>query len=540
MSSAAPGLSRATQIPLSAILLFVAVGLAHLPLIGLHLFHVWHKEYYQYMPLVPIGALLLAMRRAEDSFGEPDFGLGTMVLATLGIVCSVASVVIYSPWFSVWSLVFSLGVAARLTGGLELTRAIRPGALFLLLMLPLPLDSDAELLTWLQRATVKGSGAVYEWSGGFCMIVGAIVQLPRLPEPLFVADACSGIQSLFAVLTCTIFYLLWNRRGLFQSLLVLVTAAGWVMAANIARVLAVMAFTRPGVLDLSRGWLHQALGMSTFLAAFLLTLSTDRLFLVFNPPRELPPIDDDFPEGRPGRGRAASFAAVAFAMVLLGTGVYSAKLIFSSSQEQGGKLTYNFKIPELGPHHLPTALGDWRLVKSDGLVRRTEDDQMAANSQQWRYSNGFQSALISVDYPYPETHDLQACYENLGWTVAARDLIDVAPAYAPPIGDFVRLRLQKRSDEYSYVAFTAFTLNGEPETLGRIRLVDAIETKFSSFVNRVLKQGGGKIRIRQPIYQVQLVSESPLPLTPAQVKQLDELFLLARRHFAPPNLTINP
>lgn len=540
MSTAAPALQHETSTVVGAKLLFGAVILAHLPLIGLHLFQAWPKEYYQYMPLVPVGAWMLAMRGAKDSFGEPDFGLGTMVLATVGILCFAASVAIPSTWAAVWSLVFNLGVAARFTGGLELTRAVRPGVLFLLLMLPLPFDSDRDLLTWLQRATVKGSGAVYEWAGGFCMIVGAVVQLPHLPEPLFIADACSGIQSLFAVLTCTIFYLLWNRRGFFHSLLVLVTAVGWVMAANIARVLAVMAYTKPGVLDLSRGWLHQVLGMLTFLTAFLLTLSTDRLFLVFNPPRGLPPIDDDLPEELPSRNRSASFAAVAFAAVLLAAGAYSAKLIFTSTQEQGAKLTYDFKIPALGAHHLPTALGDWRLVKSEGLVRRTEDDQMAANSQQWRYSNGFQSALISLDYPYPETHDLQMCYENLGWTVAARDLIDVAPAYAPPVGDFVRLRLQKRSDEYSYVAFTAFNLNGTPETLGRIRLVDAIETKFMSFVGRVLNQGGGKIRVRQPVYQVQVKSDSPLPLTPAQVRQLDELFLLARQQFAPPNLTINP
>jgi exosortase len=540
MSTAAPALQRATSTTVGAKLLFGAVILAHLPLIGLHLFQVWPKEYYQYMPLVPVGAWMLAMRGAKDSFGEPDFGFGTMVIALLGVLCLTASVLIYSPWFSVWSLVFNLGVAARLTGGLELARAIRPGVLFLLLMLPLPLDSDAELLLWLQRVTVKGSGAVYEWGGGFCVIVGAIVQLPRLSEPLFVADACSGIQSLFAVLTCSVFYLLWNHRGVIHSLLVLASAVGWVMAANIARVLMVMAFTNPGVLDLSRGWLHQALGMSTFLSALLLTLSTDRLFLVFNPPRDLLPLDEDLPENHPGRNRSASLAAVVLAVVLLTAGAYSAKLVFSSTRESGAQFTFHFEAPELGPNHLPTAIGDWRLVKSEGLIRRGDDDQLAARSQQWRYSNGFQSALVSLDYPYPGTHDLQACYENIGWTVAARDLLAVAPAFAPPTGDFVRLRLQKRNDEYGYVAFSAFTLNGEPESLGRIRLVDAVEQRFVGYVKRFLHSGSGKIRIRQPIYQVQVLSESPLPLTPAQVQQLDQLFLMARQQFAPPKLTITP
>ena len=106
------------------------------------------------------------------------------------------------------------------------------------------------------------------------------------------------------------------------------------------------------------------------------------------------------------------------------------------------------------------------------------------------------------------------------------------------VGDFVRLRLQKRSDEYGYVAFTAFTLTGAPETLGRLRLVEALEGRITTFTKRLFNRGEGKIRLRQPIYQVQVVSESPLPLTPAQVRQLDELFLLARQNFAPPKLNI--
>jgi exosortase len=539
-NAAAPALPRATSTGLAWKLLFGAVILAHAPLIGLHLHQAWVKEYYQYMPLVPVGAWILAARRFRESFGEPDFGFGTQFMAALGLFLLGASVLFYSPWLSVFSFIINLGVAARLVGGLELARAIRPGTLFLLLMLPLPLDSDVELLQWLQRATVKGSGAVYEWSGHYCMIVGAVVQLPDLPEPLFVADACSGIQSLFAVLTCTIFYLVWSGRGFIHSMLVLVSALGWVMAANISRILAVMYFTKPGVLDLSKGMPHELLGMLTFVSALLLTLSTDRLFLVFNPPRELPEIEDEeAPETTPARRRKHWTAAGAFAILVAAAGVFSAGKVFLSARQTSSPFTFKFDVPELPSSHLPSTLGDWRLVRSDGVIRRADDDHMAAQSQQWRFSNGFQNAVVSLDYPYPSTHDLQGCYENIGWTLAARDLLDVPAAFAPPFGDFVRLRLQKGTDEYAYVAFTAFTMSGEPETLGRMRIVDALSDRFGSVVKRLTNSGQGKIRLRQPIYQMQVVSESPLPLTPAQVKQLDDLFLAARKNFAPPKFTLN-
>jgi exosortase len=539
MSTAAtPAIPQSAPVPTIGIFLFAAVALAHAPLIGLHLVQVWDKAYYQYMPLVPIGAVILAGRHFRDSFGQPDFGFKTQFLTALGLLFLAASVLWYSPWLSVISLVLNLGVAARLSGGVELARTIRPGALFLLLMLPLPFESDVELLQVLQRATVKGSGAVYEWAGGYCMIVGVIVRLPDLPEPLFVAEACSGIQSLFAVITCTVFYLIWSGRGFIHSMLVLVAGVGWVMAANTGRILAVMTFTKPGILDLSTGWKHEALGMLTFLSAFLLTLSTDRFFLVFNPPRETPRMDEeDSPRVVSRLGGLQWAGATVFSALLLAAGAYSAGNVFTSSQTSSSPFTFLFDLPELPPNHMPQTLGDWRLIRSDGIIRRTKEDVMASNSQQWRYSNGFQNAIVSLDWPYPATHDLQICYENIGWQLAARDLLDVPSAHAPPFGDFVRLRLQNRNDEYAYVAFSAFALTGAPETLGRLRLVDAFQERFQRVVKKALNRGDGKIRIRQPIYQVQVVSESPLPLTHAQVRQLDELFLHARRHFAPPKMT---
>src|SRR5688572_27397924 len=99
------------------IALLGVVVLAHAPLIGLHLFQMWPKAYYQYMPLVPIGAAVLIGRNFRDSSGQADFGFKTQFLTACGLLFLAASVVWYSPWLSVISLVINLGVAARLTCG---------------------------------------------------------------------------------------------------------------------------------------------------------------------------------------------------------------------------------------------------------------------------------------------------------------------------------------------------------------------------------------------------------------------------------------
>jgi hypothetical protein len=331
--------------------------------------------------------------------------------------------------------------------------------------------------------------------------------------------------------------------------LVLIISFFWVMAANIARVLAVIQYSRPSGLDLSQGLPHEILGVATFLIAFGLTLSTDRLFLVFNPPAS--DFDEQPSESTWHELHPPKLAALTISVLVIAGGAVSIGLVTRAASTTMPSLSYKFDIAQLSPSFLPDTIGAWRLIRFNGVTQRADDDNMAARSQSWHFTNGQVLAVVSLDYPYPGYHDLQGCYQNIGWELDARYHETVPAAFVPPSGDFVRLKLvrgkqkdenQKVStahagEEFAYVAFSTFTIDGQPELIGAgTGFLDILRTRFDTVLARL--GGGQKPRLRQPAYQVQVICQSPLPWTPAQINQLDDFFLRVRQLMLPPRLQI--
>jgi hypothetical protein len=283
------------------------------------------------------------------------------------------------------------------------------------------------------------------------------------------------------------------------------------------------------------------LGFLTFSIAVLMTLSTDRLLLVFNPPRrrEAGAMEDDAGvwSSRSVLNRSLGTAPIAaLTIVYLGFAAASAAAIRERTVNRGVALSYKFDIPPLGAEQLPATIGEWRRTGFKSFVRDWDDVQ-AARSQTWTFTNGVQSAIVSLDYPYPSVHDLQPCYENLGWTTADRQTFDVPIARTPPTGQYVQMRLEKGGDQYGYVAYSSFTTDGQPEDLGRIRFLGSLSERFLEPLEA--RFGRNKARaIRAPVYQIQLVSYSLVALTPQQIRQLDDLLFECRQRLSAPKFKV--
>src|SRR5262249_1081986 len=100
---------------------------------------------------------------------------------------------------------------------------------------------------------------------------------------LMVEEACSGINSLFAMLACALFFVIWARRPVVRGTLLVLAAVGWVLLANIARVVIIaVAHTRFGW-DLVAGGPPDLRGWGLFAITLLLIWSTDRLLMFFDP-----------------------------------------------------------------------------------------------------------------------------------------------------------------------------------------------------------------------------------------------------------------
>ena len=97
-----------------------------------------------------------------------------------------------------------------------------------------------------------------------------------------VAEACSGIHSLFSCVCVMVFVSVALRYRLIRILTNILQTVLWVIAANALRVFLVVYSYSVWELEIDSGWRHDALGIFTYAVALLMSLSTDRLlsFLV--------------------------------------------------------------------------------------------------------------------------------------------------------------------------------------------------------------------------------------------------------------------
>ena len=106
---------------------------------------------------------------------------------------------------------------------------------------------------------------------------GVILQVGQYQ--LLVADACSGLSSIFSLTALGLFYLhlvrprhAWRRWALLGSVLPIA------ISANVIRVMVLMLITYFMGDEAGQGFLHGFAGMTLFIVALLLLLAMDGLF----------------------------------------------------------------------------------------------------------------------------------------------------------------------------------------------------------------------------------------------------------------------
>src|SRR5262249_18447038 len=100
---------------------------------------------------------------------------------------------------------------------------------------------------------------------------GNIIHLPE--TQLFVADACSGIRSLMALITLGIVFAYYFRRSWIQRIVLVASAIPIAIVVNAFRVAATGILTYRFGQKAAEGLIHELQGMITFGGAFLLLLA---------------------------------------------------------------------------------------------------------------------------------------------------------------------------------------------------------------------------------------------------------------------------
>lgn len=203
-----------------------------------------------------------------------------MVFALAVLVVGVLGAELFLSRISLLLLIAGLVVFFR---GWEFFRAVLFPWAFLILMVPLPAIIFNRITFPLQVLTSKVAATVLPWFGVPVLREGNVINLPH--KPLDVAEACSGIRSLLALVTLSIIYgqLMEGRRWV-RFVLVL-AAVPIAVAANSLRIVGTGLLVEYWNPDKAEGFFHSFEGWLIFLVSLSMLFAFHRL-LKWRSPRE--------------------------------------------------------------------------------------------------------------------------------------------------------------------------------------------------------------------------------------------------------------
>ena len=260
--------------------LFAASFLAML--IGYHLLLLEHApmifndaledmSYGWYVPIFSLYVVWSERRRIADSVGEPSwFGLLLIVpFAFAGFLGVRGSQVRLEIVGFVGTLI---GLVWAVFGRRTMRQILFP-ALFLLFCLPLHTYLDLVTIH-LRILAVSVAQGVLQGCGADVIREGTMLFSPAGTFSIDVAEPCSGMRSLFAMMALTAGYAYftqptWIRRGLLFALSIPIAIIG-----NVSRILSIVLVAATCSSDFATGFYHDYSGYVVFLVAVFLMVAT--------------------------------------------------------------------------------------------------------------------------------------------------------------------------------------------------------------------------------------------------------------------------
>ncbi len=239
---------------------------------------VWSTDEQGHGPLI-LGAtawLLWGMRRdLLDRPSSPAVVPGFLLLM-LGLVMYVVGRSQQVIEFEAGSfIVVLMACFLLLLGGSALRRAWFP-FFFLLFMVPLPGAFVQALTLPLKSAVSVVASNVLYWVGYPIGRTG--VTLTIGPYQLLVADACSGLNSLFTLESLGLLYMnIMNYKSKARNVILAVGIVPISFIANVTRVMILVLITYHLGDEMGQGFAHEFAGLVLFSVALVLTYGLDRL-----------------------------------------------------------------------------------------------------------------------------------------------------------------------------------------------------------------------------------------------------------------------
>jgi exosortase len=260
-------------------------GLLPLPLLFTYFYSLWQIEQYGFFVVLLLAVAAMIYGRWDRILRFPDSRPAKAILA-IGILIELGASLLWSPWLGYFGFLLmftSFTLSQREKPEKEGHEPFSAGSLFYLSVAPWlclrpPLGLDQKLTLSLQHLTARLSSFVLDLLSIPHHITGVVFDLPG--GKLFVEEACSGVQSLFALLCVALLFLAFNRRPVVLAPLYAAAAIFSAGLLNLVRIVSIAVAQEWYKMDLAHGVPHEVLGYCCLLSAVLLLASFDRWFRV--------------------------------------------------------------------------------------------------------------------------------------------------------------------------------------------------------------------------------------------------------------------
>jgi exosortase B len=258
----------------------IAVGLAVLYLPTFYQLNrtLWNEDEHAHGPLILLVVLWLFWRLRKEFFAaeaRPATGLGALALG-FGLLLYIAGRSQFIILFEVGSLIPVLTGLVLLTRGTDAVRRLWFPLLFIAFMVPLPfIVTDVLTAPLKQQVSIVAENMLYAL-GYPIGREGVILTIAQYQ--LHVADACSGLNSMFSLSAVGLLYLyLLQYKSPWRNALVIASILPIAFAANIVRVMFLILITYYFGDAAGQGFAHGFAGMVLFVIALLLLFAFDSL-----------------------------------------------------------------------------------------------------------------------------------------------------------------------------------------------------------------------------------------------------------------------
>ncbi len=484
--------SRTWSLP--AIVVSCVVLLAHLPLLQVYFRRLWDLDHYSFAPLLVLGVIgLIAQRWMALPASQVASVRLPLAAAAISLVLLAIASWLVSPWLAMISFVISSGLLLRHFAGAYWKTFLPVWALLILLIRP-PLNLDVRMIQWLQNESSRAASGVLEMLALPHLMDGNVIRLPG--REFLVEEACSGVHSLFALLTAAAFYAAFSRLPLIRAIPLMISAVFWAGLMNVLRITAIVLADAHFHVDLTSGWPHEAMGFLLFFLAVLLLILTDQLLQFF-----VSPIADDSagaqraidknslavawnrfvlapgevvvdrlsPAGadQASRGLLAGGARTAIAGVLCLLSCGMAAWQFRALTTDASPTSEVAKSLELiAEQDLPAEVeGCTRISFQQERLR--DDVAFSEYSKTWAFAPQAGSDaqqrkpfLVSLDYPFTGWHDLTNCYIGQGWNIDSLNSSTMGPRDDGQPMHVTEAILSKPAESNQLLLFTGFDATG--------------------------------------------------------------------------------